>query len=418
MFETLNTSSVSLTKYEVFSSKWPNTKILVNDDEIVSKVWSKYENLKKSSSFDVDITREAIKQEGMTLFEYCFGFSELICDDKKSYSFLFNKGKKSTDPTGFEILALACGLGVNRADDIWKNEYLGQATGAFLVELKDALINAINIVSSSIKNWVFDLKKTHIKNSSTYQIYYMIASVFKHLYVLDLKSKEINKIENSSWVDDFKKNAFKWYFYHQITSFWNEHRQVSDLKELIQNESNDYLYSSNISREAWEKALNDYFKTMKESATSRTISNETKLFLNYLYKLMMEKDRNVQKYFEVEKEDEKKIIFDIEHIVPIHKFSKFDEELPISALGNLCYLAVKDNRAKGEYTIYEYALDRPALTFEEGFKNIIDYPNREDLSFIDCPYDQFVEPYNNLIENRERRLICKYVVTARLSVRQ
>ena len=94
VFETLNTSSVSLTKYEVFSSQWPITKIKIEDDELVDRVWSKYESLKKSSSFDVELTREQIAENGMTLFEYCFGFSEIVCSENKPYSFLFNRNKK------------------------------------------------------------------------------------------------------------------------------------------------------------------------------------------------------------------------------------------------------------------------------------------------------------------------------------
>lgn len=409
VFETLNTSSVSLTKYEVFSSKWPYKKLIIKDNELINKVWLKYEKLTKTSSFNVDITEDTISEEGITLFEYCFGFSEIVGDETKPYSFLFNKTKKSTDPTGFELLALACGLGVNKADDLWKDEYLGNSSGKFLVDLKDALIESITIVSNSLRKWVHDLKDSSIKNTKNYQIYYMIISVFRHLYKVDFTSKSIVKNTDDEWINGFKKHVFKWYLYHQVTNFWNEHRQVTDLKELLMNKQYNHLYSTNISINTWQEALDTFFNDLKENATNRIITNETKLFLNYYYKLMIDEDKNLLKYFEVSKDSDITVIFDIEHIVPVNKFEKFDDELPISALGNLCYLPVKDNRSKRDSTIYEYAKDRPSLTYDTEFLKVIDYPSRTDLSFIDCPYNQFLKPYNDMIEDRQAKMINKFI---------
>lgn len=409
VFETLNTSSVSLSKYEVFASQWPFSKIIVNDEEMVGKVWSKYENLKKSSTFNVEVDVETIRNEGMTLFEYCFGFSELINDQNKPYSVLFSKGKKTTDPTGFELLALACGLHVNKADILWKDEYLGRASGAFLVSLKDALINSISVVYEALKNWITDIGGTVIKNSSTYQIYYMIITVFNHLYSFDPKNKVINKKDGTDeWVKKFKKNASKWYLYQIMGSYWNQHRQVGDLTNLI-NDQSEIDYTAGISKNNWVNTLDSFFNTIRENGTNRNISDESRLFLNYYYRLMIEEDANRGKFFERQTEDGKELLFDIEHIVPVAKFQNLIDAYPISAIGNLCYLAVKDNRSKRDHTIYEYALDRPALTFNENFLEMIDYPAREELTFINCKDNQFGEPYEALIKKREERISAKFV---------
>ncbi len=408
VFETLNTSSVSLTKYEVFSSKWPIIKLVVNDEEIIQKVWSKYSNLKKSSSFEVDVDIDSIRNEGMTLFEYCFGFSELVCDSEKPYAFLFNKGKKTTDPTGFEILTLACGLAVSKADILWKPEYLGGSSGAFLVNLKEALIDSITIVSDALKKWVYDLNETPIKNSSTYQIYYMIISVFKHKYILDLKNKTIEQTDDDTWIKNFKKFAFKWYLYHQLTNFWNLNRQVSDLRNLLDEDDDKGLYFTNISVESWDTAIINYIENTNPTCTTRNIPNEYKLLMNYLYKMMINEDANRKKYFERRIDENTTVEFDIEHIVPVNKFSKFDEDLPMSSLGNLCYLGIKDNRSKRDHTIYEYAMDRPALTYDSEFLKVIDYPSREELSFVDCPLDQFVGPFNEMVEKRQTSIVTKF----------
>ena len=68
---------------------------------------------------------------------------------------MFSKTKKSTDPTGFDVLALVCGLAVNRADLLCKDEYLGGiSTSTFLLNLKNAIIDCVNIVSRNINNYM------------------------------------------------------------------------------------------------------------------------------------------------------------------------------------------------------------------------------------------------------------------------
>lgn len=408
VFETLNTSSVSLTKYEVFSSQWPTTKIMVNDEELVDKVWSKYDGLKKSSSFEVDVTHDSIRDEGMTLFEYCFGFSELVCDANKPYAYLFNKNKKTTDPTGFELLALACGLQVNKADILWKDEYLGKSSGSLLISIKDALIDSINIVSNTLKDWVYDMNGTPIKNTSTYQIYYMIITVFRNTYSFDSQNKTINKNESSEWVNSFKKNAPKWYLLHILTGFWNQNRQVSDLHALL-NETNDIDYSATITKERWDDVIKNYCDSTRDNCTTRNISNEARLIMNYLYKMLIHEDANKAKYFIRNTDNGEEIEFDIEHIVPVAKFDKYSTDFSMSTLGNLCYLPVKDNRSKRDHTIYEYAMDRPSLTFNTDFLDMIDYPSREDLAFIDSTEDQFTDSYNALIKKRENAIMDKFI---------
>ena len=401
VFETLNTSSVSLTKYEVFSSQWPNTKINVIDDELINKVWSKYDGLKKSSTFEVDVTLDSIRNEGMTLFEYCFGFSELVCDVNKPYAFLFSKGKKTTEPTGFELLALACGLQVNKADILWKDDYLGKSSGVFLVSLKDALIAAINVVSSSLKDWVYDLNGTPIKIAGTYQIYYMIITAFNHLYNFDPQTKKLERKESSEWIKKFKKNARKWYLCHILSGFWNQNRQVNDLHSLL-HETSEVDYSAAISKERWTEVLNYYCDANRDTCTTRNVPGESRLILNFLYKMMIQEDANRAKFFVHSTDEGETIEFDIEHIVPVEKFEHFSSEYSMSTLGNLCYLPVKDNRSKRNHTIYEYAMDRPALTYNIDFLSMIDYPERDELSFIDCPEKQFAGPYDTLTKKREK----------------
>jgi hypothetical protein len=409
VFEQLNTHSVTLSKYEIFSSKWPITRLVFNDESIIAAAWSKYAELKNSSTFEVSLTEDTLRNDGITLFEYCFAFSELITNKDESFSFLFSKEKKSTDPTGFDLLALACGLPVNKADALYLDEYLGGTSKAdFLTALKNDLVESTRAVERSITNWVHDLAGTPIKNGNLYQIYHMIISYFKHAYTLNLTSKTITKNEDpdsEAWIAKFNQYAGKWYLYHRLTGFWNQNRQVNDLSRQLNESDQQGIYITNISRTSWEAAYDEYRESIKDASTTRLIDNDTKLFMNYLYKMLIMEDKNRTNYFAKTDKDGKEIVFDIEHIVPVKKFEPFeDEDLPMSAIGNLCYLPVKDNRSKRDQTIYEYAADRPSLTFNDEFLNLIKYPSRQDLEFIDCGLKEFQTGLTNLISQRELAL--------------
>ena len=182
VFNNLNTGSVTLTKYEIYASIWSQNKLLFTDNEIITKVLEKYMNLKNTSAFDVDTDENILKNEGLTLFEYCYAFSEILNDSNRKYKFLFPAEKKSTDPTGFDLLAIICGLPINKSQLLSDKKFLGGSNVIFLQDLKDAVVDCVKIVANSLYDWVHDIKGIHIKNDSLYQIYHMIASVFENKY--------------------------------------------------------------------------------------------------------------------------------------------------------------------------------------------------------------------------------------------
>lgn len=403
VFQRLNTGSVKLTKYEIYASIWKDNLIAIKDQDMIGKVMSKYNNLETSSSFDVNVSEEDLANNGITFFEYCYSLSEILNDGDKNYSQLFPGEKKSTDPTGFEILALVCGLSVNKSNRLIETAYLGGKTPQFLVDLKNALVDCVSYLFSTLEEWITDIKGTVLKNESTYQIYHMIMSIFTNSYDLDLANGIINRKDEekiSNWRKLFKKYAKKHYLYDILTQFWSKNRQVTDLDNLIRRDNCLNKYTTNISRENFDEAINNYCDDLKQKATTRNIETESKLILNYYYRYLLKEDKNREKYFT----NSQGIYFDIEHITPVLKFKENSLKLPISALGNLCYLPVKDNRSKRDKTIYQYSDDRPSLTFNQEFLNLIDYPSREDLEFLDYAEEDFKNKYIPLLEARESKL--------------
>ena len=413
VFHNLNTGSVSLTKYEIFASIWPKTQMIFEDEEILEKVIAKYENLKTNSNFEVEVTEDDLRTKGITLFEYCYSISEILNDETKDYNFLFDNGaeKKSTDPVGFDLLALLCGLPVNKAQSLCEEGYLKGSSPSFLVGLKNALVDCVSIVSDAIKPWVHDYHSNNLKNDSLYQIYHMIVSVFRNKYDLDLKIKTIapkGTYDANKWIENFKKYAFIHYLHDVVTNYWNINRQVSDLtRELNPTTGSMSKYTFDISK----KTLSDDFATFAEDsigkATGKTADLTTKLLMNYYYKLKEAKEGKsyFKKEFEVS-DGTVEYSFDIEHIVPKEKFERFENEVfSRSFIGNLCYLSIKDNRSKRDLTLYEYADARPALKIDEDFVKFIDYPTREELGFVDCDLEEFRDSYSKFIKDRGDRVL-------------
>lgn len=408
VFQRLNTGSVKLTKYEIYASIWKNTMLLINDQDILDRVFNKYDVLSKKSSFEVQVTEEDLSQNGITLFEYCYALSEILNDDEKDYGNLFPGEKKSTDPTGFELLSLICNLPVNNSNKLIENKYLGNSTPQFLIKIKDALLDCVSFLYQSIRDVIVDIKGTEIMNDSTYQIYHMIVSIFRNLYDFDIVNKTITQKDSNvvnAFKSKFSKYAKKHYIYDSISYYWSKNRQVNDLDKLLKDSTSINKYINNISRLDFEKAIKDYCDDLKSKAFTKSIDNETKLLLNYYYRLLIKEDRNREDLFK----SKDGVYFDVEHITPVAKFGNNPKELPISAFGNLCYLAVKDNRSKRDKTIYQYADERPSLVISDSFLELITYPSKEELEFLDYSIDDFAISYIELLNKREEIIIPRFI---------
>jgi hypothetical protein len=48
------------------------------------------------------------------------------------------------------------------------------------------------------------------------------------------------------------------------------------------------------------------------------------------------------------------------------------------------------------------------LTFKQEFLNLINYPSREELEFLDYAFDEFKTHYEKMIKAREATLITRF----------
>ena len=400
IFYHLNTGGVNLSKYETLSASWGTEKFVIDDEEIISKIYEKYENIRKQSELEVEITKEELKTKGITIFEYCYAISEILRGKENRYDIILGKNKKSTDPVGFETLSLICGLKVNKAEGLYsklkncKNEN-------FFIELKKAIVATFDTLLETLKPWIIAKNGEENTIDSTYMIYHMAMSYFRNNYKVNIEEYTINNISNTDWNKKYKKNLYLYYFKDYISDYWKKNRQVQDLMRELQNPESLNKYTKTISNDEWAKALSILKDNQLEEVTSQ-INIKAKMFIDYLVKFKIKKNRALEKYFDKN--------IDYEHIIPQQKIStqltsSEKKIFPISSLGNICYLASKDNRAKHENTLYEYSEDRPSFSLNKEYLELISYPTKEEINFIDNRSEEFKNRYREFITKRIEELI-------------
>ena len=408
VFYNLNTGGVQLTKYETYAALWYKTKFKVDDEELIEVVKNKYIQLQNDSELDVDFSEVALNEEGITLFEYCYALGGIMRNKENGFQILFPANTKSTDPTGFELLALLLTDKVNKADQLYP--LLRDVSPDFLVKLKKILKKSLIEITKALKPLLCGKNKSYLYSESSYLIYHIIVSYIKEYSDIFPQTQAIRERDSDLNKEDFKKYVKHHYFHDCITDFWKNNRQVSDLQKEIVDENRRQKYWHKIKGENWEKAIQLFMDSQK--ASGKTVSQKNKLFIDFLTKLKIEENPNYGKYFSKNSLSSEDYVLDFEHIVPRKVIEKHIKDLsrsqqrlyPVSAVGNLCYLAAKDNRAKKDKTLYEFTEDRPAYDADPDFLKCINYPSKEDLSFIDFGNDDFREAYDAFINERQDML--------------
>lgn len=439
VFYNINTGGTNLSKHDVLASLWPDKTYHINDSSIINKVLERYTALSDKYDMKKTITREQLEKDGVTLFDYCYAIGKMLYDEDehKYYTFLGKAKKNETEPIGFSIISLILGLKENEARII--NSKLENTTAKFLRELKNLIVDAFDHIYEGLDGWIISERLTqkcvsNKKNKKTiyeehnynyvdskYMIYHMFMSYVKMNYEINLEKYTIVKKEDNDidkWNEGFKTHLHIHYFYDYMTDYWDKHRQVSDLTNMINKESERGKYAFDISDDEWEI----FFKKFKKdqlTETCKTFQPKTKLFLDYLIKFKILKDPELKTKYFVNKDytSKKKFYIDIEHIVPKEIFkSKFspindniESKIPVYSLGNACYLTAKLNRGKGSDTIYEFNKLNPTNPVEKAFIEFVTYPEEKELTFISWKLDIFKEKYLKFLEKRIDKLVNEFM---------
>lgn len=413
VFYNLNTGGVKLSKYETYAALWSTPLYKISDSSILEKVQNKYTQLEEDSELDVDFNEEELRENGISLFEYCYALSSIIRNKEKQYNILFGENTSSTDPIGFEVLSLVLDEKVNKAEKLY--ELLKNATPNFLENLKNIIESSVQYLKECLSPLLIGKNGAILCSDSTYLIYHILTSYIKENYIIDISSETITKNIDALPNADFKKYVPLHYIYDCLTEYWRANRQVSDLHRDLNNEKAK-KYWFNLKWADWEFGMQSFVDA--QDSISKTIPQKNKLFIDFLIKNKLALHPQYNIHFN-NNDDEKSGYLDFEHITPKKRIKSHIKDLttrkqnnyPISSIGNICYLTTKDNRAKREKTIYEFGKDRPSYTFNTDYLTFILYPDKEQLNFINCNNADFRDGYEKFIRERAENLKKEFLDT-------
>ncbi len=413
VFERINNMGTQLSKYEIYASTWAvhgYTK-KVDNDEILSKIIEKYDSF-ESEGYTLegyDKTELETSRE-VSIFEYGLGFGKYICE-KYEYLFESDDNDQEINQVGFEILNACFKQPLTDIKEL--DEFLNRVD---INKLEERVLEAIDFVNSALKPYIKFKGNSRNKGKSKKRLIYhpknqiisMISTTFreKYGYYDEENDDEIRMnldVENETWDNNQKKlNSYlpHHYLYDIIGKYWSEGSGHKISKIL-----DDNRYLKPINKFTWKSRLDEWFTESMERSEKKKVKNATndeKLFLNYVFVT------NFSAY-DQESDDKK---FDIEHLAPKKQMRSFIEKndwpgLPISSVGNLCYLPEYDNRKKQDNTIYQdekylKAIESKGYSIEDIEKKYT-LTQEEDLQWLNEEYssedyETFKKSYINFLK--------------------
>lgn len=428
IFERINSQGTKLTKYQIYAATWNRDGVkIINEElsEIIKFVIEMYEDRNSSGLQTDDYNASSFRNHReVNFYELIFGFGKLI---SLKYPHLFEyKDDPSDVPTiGFNLIN-ACLLAKN--SDVKKLNLKLRETfveddkiNEFLIEIINCIDRIDKLLSKTIKFKGNSRSGTKVRPLHTeMQIVSIIASYFimKNVEIVDEDEKVIKvnlKENNRTWktfLNQFKDNMLKTYILDIIYEKW----RGSGDKKLNNIIENPDFYGRNISEEEFKNGLNLWFETIKkERKEYKKISNvkePEKVILNLVYSEIFSAGDQI---------DDSK--YDIEHLVPkgllrkrleiINDSSTETFKLPISSIGNLCFLPEYENRVKKEKTIYQDFSYRKNIKISmQELEEKYTFTCENDMKWLDqvkLDGEELEKQYLNFIDKRFGKILEKLV---------
>lgn len=430
VFERINNQGTQLGKYQIYAASWAvkNYRVHVENESIIDHIIAKYEAFINGGYVLEGYDKDEIKaSKELSLFEYVLGLGKYIT---AKYVNLFPSDKSVQDinQVGFEIIN-AC-FGKNNKEI--KNLHIN-LNKIDINLFEQRLLEVIDIVNAILKPYIEFKGNNHGGRTIFHaqnQIVSIIASTFRERYYIEeidnanndgIEDKAIiynfNEPKND-WADKLKKlktTLPQHYVYDIISHNWAE-GAFGKIYAIL----NDNKYLRPIEKELWDSKLDDWLLNMNERKEKKSIANPKtleKLFLNCVY---------LNQFSSFDQLNDSN--FDIEHLATKECLKTVIREhswegLPISSIGNLCYLPQYDNRSKGAKTIYQDVsyidkLQAKGLLISD-IEEKYTFTCQEDMEWLskdysDIEYETFRAEYIQFLNNRFEKMKSKFYATLKI----
>ena len=426
IFERINKSGANLTKYQIYTATWSYVGIKLTNPsifDIVDYVCERYDEM-VDGNFEIEDydSTKMKKDKYLNIFELCFGFGKKLCND---FPYLFGSSddKTKVEGVGFSLINACLGYKVSDLEKLHINlKKIGndETINAFLGKILETTseIDKMLRIVTSFKGNRRDSKNV-VVNHTEMQIISIIAFSFVQKYLSFEKDTFSESVRNrsldlsnqsSNWKNNkkvFQRNCIKIYIMDALNEKW----RGSGDKKLNNIILNGAYYYREISWKEFESVLNLWFDSIleerREEKKIATPKECDKILLNIIYAHSFRAADQLGT-----------TNYDIEHLAPkaaikarleeINK-GKSDAQrlkLPISSIGNLCYLPDVDNRAKGKKTIYEdqgYLKGRNIQEIEEKYSFTV-HDNLRWLENENITTEEFENAYYSFVLTRWEKM--------------
>ena len=402
IFQKLNQEGVRLSKYDVFAATWINKYVTVkNDPKFIDFIINKYEAAQQESDLDISsYDPDEMKQKGeLTVFEYAFAVGKAL--KSKCRKLFPRENDTKIDSIGFLVLAELMGL---TYQDMGKlAETIEKYPALDFKQFKDAILDAGMFVENALAPYIDSPIKTKsgtrasLVCHSELQLASYIIVVFKLKYDLSTdsglslkpKSKELGRV---------REFLYKHYLYDILQGYWAGSGD-SKLEEII-DDPTTCRYTKDVDKDDFSMVVLKWLSDGNKQAILTNVSADTKLFLNYLLRASGAFNE--------------KINYDVEHCVPKEVIKKYYLQkhitVPMSTPCNLVYIPTADNRSKGDMTYYQRQTNDPG-TFElnEDQLDLLCYPNKQELSFVESTSKLTEDNYFSFLECRRNNIAKRFI---------
>lgn len=394
IFDRINSQGTPLTQYEIYAASWPlDKKFEITNDKITEKILKKYDSLADDEYSIQGYDREELRlYKTVSAFEYLFGLGKHLNDDYKFLYFDKNQEDDEINTMAFELVNACINDGREGIKTLY-NEMLSIDVKLF----EERLIESVNFVEKIIAPITKFKGNTRDNTSllySKFQILSMVACTFREKY--DLSNMVVARKTWNTNRQILKKNMVQHFVYDIITNEWS-----NGGTNKIYSVAKPNKYMKEIPKAAWESALNGWFEEenmRNEKSKVQSTKNGDIVILNCIYLSTF----TALDQLSIEK-------FDVEHIAPKEQMKELieackDEGLPISNIGNLCYLPQYVNRSKKKKNFYQDTKYLNKIDLSD-VEDKYSFTKKEDLEWMDMPYEkgdyeQLKESYMDFLKKR------------------
>lgn len=392
-FINLNSKGTKLSKYDLYSASWQNDVLVVDDEEIIEKVISKYkdslENNQKIETQDFSELEIRQKKE-INVFEYAYALSKLI-GEKCGNKIYQIKEASEVDSLGFSILASI--LNVYSKNMVGLSKKLLDSK-INCVDLKNKIIGCVLEVQRKLEWYCTTPDGKNIFTHSLNQLVSYIVTVFKSKYEITNDGRIVDNVQKHK-LTHFYNNLPMWYLYDNIRGYWAGSGDTKLDNLVMLSNIFDSRYFTKVSEESFKNTIFEWISEENNEKNSN-IKPEAKLFINYLIKKQCSEPHDNM---------------DIEHIVPQIRLERLSTRengvLGVSSPSNLTFIPMFDNRSKRENTYYELVelRDNTALTYDKELLEKYIYPVHSELKFVESQTDFTVNNFNSYKKDRANYLV-------------